>query len=594
MPTQDLTFAIIGSGGDGVITTGDFIAQAGAREGLHCMSVEAYGPQIRGGESSCTVRVSANPIFAQGDLVDVMVAFNWGDFARFRGEIIASPNAVVLYEEADKTPLEDVEPHLGTADGSQWLAVPFTALAKESSGTTLAKNIVTLGVLCELFGLPKDGLLKAIETKFSKKKAAVLEANLKGFQAGIEWAADHKDVVGDKRLQYIPADPMLLMSGNELSAVAALHAGCRFFAGYPITPSSEILHLLSEWMPKVGGYLVQTEDELSAIGAVIGGSFAGVKSMTATSGPGLALMTEMLGLASMAEIPAVIIDVQRGGPSTGLPTKSEQSDLWQALWGSHGDAPRVVLAPADVEDCFHTTVAAFNIAEETQLPVIVLSDQFIAQRRETLSMLTLDHEVVGRQVPTAGELRDFKRYRDTKSGISPMTWPGIKGGEYQTNGLEHDESGQPSSMHIVHEKMNAKRYRKLRHVRDKYSFFRTYGPDDADVGILCWGSSKGPVKEAVLRANGRGEKVAAFVPQLLYPFPYHEFRRFLRGIEDIIIFELSYSAQFYKYLRTFLDLPEGHTYLYKRSGGKNLTVGEVEDKIHKVVEMGAMRREVLV
>jgi len=594
MPTQDLTFAIVGSGGDGVVTTGDFIAQAGAREGLHCMKVEAYGPQIRGGESSCTVRVSANPIFAQGDLVDVMVAFNWGDFARFRGEIIASPNAVVLYEEADKTPREEVEPHLGTADGSRWIAVPFTELAKESAGTTLAKNIVTLGVLCELFGLPKEGLLKAIETKFSKKKAAVLEANLKGFQAGIDWAAEHRSEVGDKKLQYISADPMLLMSGNELSAVAALHAGCRFFAGYPITPSSEILHLLSEWMPKVGGYLVQTEDELSAIGAVIGGSFAGVKSMTATSGPGLALMTEMLGLAAMSEIPAVIIDVQRGGPSTGLPTKSEQSDLWQALWGSHGDAPRVVLAPADVEDCFHTTVAAFNIAEETQLPVIVLSDQFIAQRRETLSMLTLDHEVVGRQVPTAGELRDFKRYRDTKSGISPMTWPGIKGGEYQTNGLEHDESGQPSSMHIVHEKMNAKRYRKLRHVRDKYSFFRTYGPDDADVGILCWGSSKGPVKEAVLRANGRGEKVAAFVPQLLYPFPYHEFRRFLRGIEDIIIFELSYSAQFYKYLRTFLDLPEGHTYLYKRSGGKNLTVGEVEDKIHKVVEMGAMRREVLV
>jgi 2-oxoglutarate ferredoxin oxidoreductase subunit alpha len=400
--------------------------------------------------------------------------------------------------------------------------------------------------------------------------------------------------VGDKKLSYSPGQPMLLMSGNELSAVAALHAGCRFFAGYPITPSSEILHLLSEWMPKVGGYLVQTEDELAAIGAVIGGSFAGVKSMTATSGPGLALMTEMLGLAAMSEIPAVIIDVQRGGPSTGLPTKSEQSDLWQALWGSHGDAPRVVLAPADVEDCFHTTVAAFNIAEETQLPVIVLSDQFIAQRRETLSMITLDHEVVGRQVPSAGELRDFKRYKDTRSGVSPMTWPGMKGGEYQTNGLEHDEAGQPTSMHLIHEQMNSKRYRKLRQVRERYSFFRTYGPEDADVGILCWGSSKGPVKEAVLKANGRGEKVAAFVPQLLYPFPYHEFKRFLRGINDIIIFELSYSAQFYKYLRTFLDLPEGHTYVYKRSGGKNLTVGEVEDKIEKVLEMGAMRREVLV
>lgn len=594
MPTKDLTIAIVGSGGDGVVTVGDFLAQAGAREGLHCMKVEAYGPQIRGGESSCTVRISAHPIFAQGDLVDVMVAFNWADFARFRGEILASANAVVLYEADDPTPREEVEPHLGTTDGSRWIPVPFTKLAKETAGTALAKNIVTLGVMTQLFGLPREGLVQAITRKFSTKKAEVLESNLRGFAAGEEWARDHAQNVADKRLEYTSGEPMLLMSGNELSAVAALHAGCRFFAGYPITPSSEILHFLSEWMPRVGGYLIQTEDELAAIGAVIGGSFAGVKSMTATSGPGLALMTEMLGLAAMAEVPAVIIDVQRGGPSTGLPTKSEQSDLWQALWGSHGDAPRVVLAPSDVEDCFHTTVAAFNIAEETQLPVIVLSDQYIAQRKETLSMLTLDHEVVGRQVPTAGELHDYQRYRNTKSGVSPMTWPGMKGGEYQTNGLEHDEAGKPSSMHIVHERMNAKRYRKLRQVRDKYSFFRTYGPEDADLGILCWGSCKGPVKEAVLRANGRGEKVAAFVPQLLYPFPYHEFRHFLRGIRDIVIFELSYSAQFYKYLRTFLDLPEGHTYLYKRSGGKNLTVGEVEDKIQKVLEIGALRREVLV
>jgi 2-oxoglutarate ferredoxin oxidoreductase subunit alpha len=280
--------------------------------------------------------------------------------------------------------------------------VPFIKLAKDAAGTTLAKNIVTLGMLSALFGLPADKLEAAVTKRFATKKKEVLDANLKGFSAGADFANSVNGQLVDMKLQYTPSKPMLLMSGNELSAVAALHAGCRFFAGYPITPSSEILHFLSEWMPKVGGYLVQTEDELSAIGAVLGGSFAGVKSMTATSGPGLALMTEMLGLAAMSEIPAVIIDVQRGGPSTGLPTKSEQSDLWQALWGSHGDAPRVVLAPADVEDCFHTTVAAFNIAEEAQVPVIVLSDQFIAQRRETLSMLTLDHQVVGRQVPSAG------------------------------------------------------------------------------------------------------------------------------------------------------------------------------------------------
>jgi 2-oxoglutarate ferredoxin oxidoreductase subunit alpha len=170
----------------------------------------------------------------------------------------------------------------------------------------------------------------------------------------------------------------------------------------------------------------------------------------------------------------------------------------------------------------------------------------------------------------------------------------MKGGEYQTNGLEHNEDGSPTSMFLVHEKMNAKRYRKLRKVREKYSFYRRYGAEKADVGIICWGSSKGPVKEAVLKANGRGERVAAFVPQLLYPFPRHEFQEFLKSVREVVVVELSYSAQFYKYLQTFLDLPEGHTYVFKRSGGKNLTVGEVEDKIQKVLEMSAMRREVLV
>jgi len=592
MPTGDLTLAMVGSGGDGVVTMGDMLAQAGARDGLHVMKVEAYGPQIRGGESSCTVRVSADPIFAQGDFVQVLVVFNWADFARFRGEIVAAPNAVILFEESDTTPRESID--VGVEGDLRWIPVPFIQLAKDAAGTTLAKNIVTLGILSEMFGLPKKWLAKAVENKFTKKKAEVLEANMKGFEAGVAFGASVESRVGDLRLEYTPGEPMLLMSGNEASAVGALHAGCRFFAGYPITPSSEILHYLSEWMPRVGGSLVQTEDELSAIGAVIGGSFAGVKSMTATSGPGLALMTEMLGLASMAEVPAVIVDVQRGGPSTGLPTKSEQSDLWQALWGSHGDAPRVVLAPADVEDCFHATVEAFNIAEESQMPVIVLSDQFIAQRRETLSLLTLDHEVIDRLRPSDEALQNgYRRYEDTATGISPMTWPGIKGGEYQTNGLEHGEDGSPTSMHIVHEKMNAKRYRKLRQVRAHYSFYRKYGAERADVGILCWGSAKGPVKEAVLKAVDSGDKVSAFVPQVLYPFPRHEFEEYLKGVRDVIVIELSYSAQFYKYLKTFLNLPE-HTFVYKRSGGKNLTVAEVEDKIQKVMEMGRMRREVLV
>jgi len=253
MPTRDLTIAIVGSGGDGVITVGDMISQAGASVGLHVMKVEAYGPQIRGGESSCTVRLSADPIFAQRDLVQILVVFNWADFARFRGEILAAEDAIVLYEATDETPHEDID--LGPVEAVNWIPVPFIKLAKEKAGTTLAKNIVTLGILGELFSLPNEAIERAITQKFSAKKAAVLEANLKGFAAGAEYAQEIEEVAAGKRLQYTPSEPMLLMSGNELSAVAALYAGCRFFAGYPITPSSEILHLLSKLMPEVGGYL---------------------------------------------------------------------------------------------------------------------------------------------------------------------------------------------------------------------------------------------------------------------------------------------------------------------------------------------------
>ena len=436
-----------------------------------------------------------------------------------------------------------------------------------------------LGVLTALFGLPQSTIRRAIEKRFGRKKAAVGELALKAFDAGLAHGAT-LPAMKDRSLTFTPGPAKLILSGNEAAALGALHAGCRFFAGYPITPSTEVLQFVDEWLPKMGGSVVQTEDELSAIGAVVGASFAGVKSMTATSGPGLSLMTEMLGLASMAEVPCVIVDVQRGGPSTGLPTKSEQSDLWQAVFGSHGDAPRVVVAASDVEDCFHATVEAFNISEEFQLPVIVLTDQSIGQRRETLEAGRLVHEVVDRAVPTEGELQDYKRYKDTPDGVSPMSVPGMKGGIYQTNGLEHDELGRPASMHLVHEKMNAKRYRKLRPIREKYKRFRRYGPAKADLGIVCWGSSKGAVKEAVLLAEERGEKVAAFIPQMIYPFPKAAFETFMTSVKQLLVIEVSYAAQFYKYLRTFTTLPES-TRIVSRSGGKNLTISEVDDEIRK-------------
>ncbi|HEX9162397.1 MAG TPA: 2-oxoacid:acceptor oxidoreductase subunit alpha [Thermoanaerobaculia bacterium] len=560
--TQELTLSIVGSGGDGAVAAGDILSMACAREGLNVIKTEAYGPQIRGGESSATVRISTAPIYSQADALDALVVFNWADYARFRNELTPAPDAVVFYEEKDPPP---------AGLNARFFPIAFANAARDA-GAPNGKNVLALGVLSAAFGLPQDALRAALRARFGKKTAAVVEGNIKAFDRGIEIG---NEVAGSvKKFAYEKKAPKLVMSGNEASAVAAIDAGCRFFAGYPITPSSEILHFLSEWLPKIGGTCLQTEDELAALGAVVGASFSGVKSMTATSGPGLSLMAEMLGLSSMAEVPSVIVNVQRGGPSTGIPTKSEQSDLMHALFASHGDTPRAVIACSDVEDTYHATVDAFNIAEEFQMPVIVLSEQSIAQRRETISGDNLVHDVIDRQLANPEELKEFRRYRVTENGVSPMSVPGMAGGEYQTNGLEHDEQGRPNSMFVTHETMNAKRYRKLDALASKYRLFHRFGPETADLGIICWGSTAGVVREAVERLNQGDLRVAAFAPRMIMPLPVADLEKFIASCGELLVIELSYSKQFYQYLRTQVDLPK-KTRVYARSGGKALGVSEI-------------------
>ncbi|MFL6246529.1 MAG: 2-oxoacid:acceptor oxidoreductase subunit alpha [Thermoanaerobaculia bacterium] len=586
--SEDVTFSIVGSGGDGAVVAGDLAAMACAAVGLHVIKTEAYGPQIRGGESSSTVRISATPIAAQGDAIDALVVFKFADFARFRSEMTLSQSCVVLHEPADAPPPElfPLSPLRGEragVRGPSFVPVPLADLAKEA-GAPNAKNIVALGIVSAMFGLPLDSIRIAVRRRFRKRDEKVIDANLRALDRGVEWS---NTAHAQQRFDGLtPTAPRLLMSGNEATAFAALHAGCSFFAGYPITPSTEVLQLLADWLPKIGGTCLQTEDELAAIGAVVGASFAGSKSMTATSGPGLSLMSEMLGLSSIAEIPSVVVNVQRGGPSTGIPTKSEQSDLFHAVYGGHGDMPRVVLGCTDVEDSFHTTVDAFNIAEEFQLPVIVLSDQLIAQRRETIDASSLVHEVISRRVPIEAD-DSYQRYAITDDGVSPMAVPGMAGGMYQTNGLEHDELGRPSAMFTTHERMNEKRYRKLDAIAKKYQLFNRYGVENPELGILCWGSSAGPVREAIDKLNANGARVAAFVPRILAPLPARDLQAFIDSCDHIAIVELSYAEQFHQYLRSLVDLPRAKTRVLKRSGGKALSVSEIIEAAQVLEEVTA-------
>ncbi len=587
LKNPDLTIGIVGSGGDGVIVAGDFLVWSAASEGLFCFMVKSFGAQLRGGESSAKIRISESPVLSQGDKLDILVAFNWTDYAKFKAELEIKKGAVVLCDSKDPTSDDDIP--LPRSAAPIIYKIPFHELATAQTLRGPGKNMVMLGILAEMFGFHAEPMRAALRKRFGRKGDAVVDMNLRMFEAGIAYAREKIQRRDTVSFSYAKSEPKMVISGNEALVLGALAARIDFFSGYPITPATEIMESLSRLMPLYDSTLVQAEDEMAALGMALGASFAGKRAMTATSGPGLSLMNEMIGLASNAELPVVIVDVQRVGPSTGMPTKSEQSDLQQALYGAHGDAPRVVIAPADVEDCFHVAMEAFCIAEEYQVPVIILSDQFIGQRKESVPRFDKNRiKICGRLTPRPDELDSFKRYRLTESGISPMSFPGIKNGEYTAAGIEHDEIGDPTSAPEMHERMNDKRFRKLETLKRKWKFVRRYGAPSAEVGVIGWGSTKGAIKEAVLRAEAEGLKVAGLVPQLLYPLPYQDFEAFLKPLKKVIVVEMSYSAQFLKYLKSNYQLPDD-VVLLNRSGGTPFSADEIYRKISQEVLAGVNR-----
>ena len=528
--TRDLVIGMAGSGGDGIVSAGESLIVACATEGYHAMMTKSFGSQIRGGESSCRVRLAIEPVLNPGGELDVAVALNWEDFLKFGAELPVDASTIVIYDAATGIAPKDIP--LPGISPREVFAVPIGELARKAAGTDKAKNTVVLGLLAGWFGIAREGILSGMRKKLGKKGAEVLAGNERAFQAGMEHAAAHPLRVN--RAMEKPQKPgiKLLTDGNDICASAALFAGCKFFSGYPITPSTEIMQLLTREIWKYGGSVLQAEDEIAGIGAALGASYAGKKSMTATSGPGMSLKTEIAGLASVAELPLVIVNVQRGGPSTGMPTKSEQSDLYQAAFSAHGDVLRPVLAPTTVSDTFKTTVEAFNIAEQYQTPVILLSDQDIAQRKEVIDPIdTSQIKVKDRLAPGAAELEDYTRFKYTESGVSPISHPGIKGGNYLGAGIEHDEQGAPTASGVVHAKMNEKRFHKLDPLRSRDDLFEVTGDPEAPLALISWGSTAGVCREALALAREQGLSVKLLVPYLLYPVADEVYRRFFASVK---------------------------------------------------------------
>jgi 2-oxoglutarate ferredoxin oxidoreductase subunit alpha len=575
--TDDLLIGMAGAGGDGVISAGESLISAAALEGYHAILTKSFGPQIRGGESSFRLRVAAKDVFAVSGTLDVAIALNWDDFLRFGSELPVGADTTVIYEAGGGTVPEAVS--LAGVRPCDLVSAPISRLAKES-GSGKMKNTVVLGLLAEWLGFASEALLAGIRGKFAKKGPEVLEANERAFAAGRRYAMDNP-LPTARRLAPIhpPAVPKLLTDGNEMCGAAAIFAGCTFFSGYPITPSTEIMQYLGREIWKYGGVVLQAEDEIAGVAAVVGASFAGKKAMTATSGPGMSLKTEVLGLATIAELPLVCVNVQRTGPSTGIPTKSEQSDLFQAVFSAHGDVVRPVLAPTTVRDTFATIVEAFNLAEEYQTPVIVLSDADIGQRREVVDPIdTSAFRLAERRKPSSPELEKYRRFAFTDSGISPLSEPGMPGGNYLASGIEHNESGAPTASGAVHAKMNEKRIRKFATLTMRRDLFEIYGPGDAPIGMISWGSVSGVAREALVLARRSGVPAKLLVPRLLYPVAQQVYYDFFASVRTGFVVEQSHQGQLYRVLRMFVEVPQAVTSL-SRSGSNPFTPVELANHL---------------
>jgi len=380
---------------------------------------------------------------------------------------------------------------------------------------------------------------------FAAKSKQTVAANTKALLSGWDYL---QATVSYQRsaISKSKAEESLLLSGNQALVLGALAAGCRFFAGYPITPASGILESMIKELPRFGGIGLQTEDEMAAIGAAIGASYAGKKAMTATSGPGFSLMQEMLGLASMAEIPLVVVDAQRAGPSTGMPTKMEQGDLLMAIHGSHGEGPRLVLAPANVQDCFALTIKAFDLAEALRMPVIILTDLALAQRTASVPATLFDRvEVIERESWRQGGDQAYVPYQITEDGVNPMAIPGQAQGMYVPTGLEHDIHGHPNYSPEMHAKMSEKRHRKLQKafkIYKGYELFNAYN-SQTDLGIISWGSTEGPILEALETLAENHIRIPLMQVKLMNPLPVAAIRDFAESVSRIVVPEHNYTGQ---------------------------------------------------
>ena len=565
-----VSIALTGSGGAGVMTAGTLLLEVAAKAGWYGLMVRSSGPQIRGGEAAALLRFALAPVECLDDRFDVLIGIDWQNIHRFADEIPLDAGSLMIGDPEQSEP-----PEIFTQRGARYLPLPFKQITKGIPGSW--PNMIALGLAAGLCGLPKESVHAVLQKSLKKGGGEKMAANLAAADAGYAAAANLPAL---SQLERAPAPDKgahgrWLITGNQAAGFGAIRGGVRFCAAYPITPATEVLEWLAPALPKVGGTLVQAEDELASINMIIGASYGGVPSLTATAGPGLSLMTEALGLAVAAEVPIVVVDVMRGGPSTGIPAKSEQSDVSIALNGLHGDAPRLVVAPNSIADCVAATQWAVHLAEAMQSPVIVLSDQYLGQ---TLAVVDppADIGLKGERLRAQAGTENYMRYAVTESGISPMAIPGTPGTAYTADGLEHNEGAIPSSQSGDHVKQLDKRAKKLSQFNYGGRWADLEG--SGELALVTFGSCTGAAREAIARAAAEGIKARLVSMRLLSPAQPERFAAALAGVKRVLVVEQNHSGQLYRYLRAEYDLP-GEVKSYRHPGPLPMRPGEIHQQI---------------
>ena len=532
---------IAGKAGDGVLFTGNVLAKILKMSGLEIVTYRDFPSNIRGEPTNYTIRASIKRIYGRADKLDILLAFDCE--AILRHEKKMAKGGVVLCDGED---FIEIAPSVtNKVTHHKFL---LKKLARENFGKEIFKNMIALGALSYILDLDFSIIKQIISVMFLEKKGkAVVQKNINAINLGFEEA---KKII-EERYRHVllrkKEKNRLFLSGNEAIALGALAAGCRFFAAYPICPATEIWQWLAINLPQFNGIVIQTEDELAAVNMALGASYAGVRTMTSTSGPGASLMMEAFGLSGMAEIPIVVAHVQRTGPSTGMPTKTEQGDLNQWVYGSHGEFPRIILSPGTVEECFEFTIQAFNLAEKYQCPVILLTEQDYGQNLRTVKKFDLSRVKIDRGKLLSQEellkIKDFKRYEFTKDGISPRAIPSQIGGIHMVEGNEHNERGYRNEDSENRVKMMEKRMKKLKSASRELIPPKVWGEKDGEIGVIGFGSTFGPIQEAIKQLKERGIKAKFLQLRTLWPFPTREVDQFVSKSREIFVVENNFTGQ---------------------------------------------------